>query len=109
MGIQIYNKESDGAEPAPRQSLVLADLDIKRGSLHPGDHDLTPEQLKEKYGPQGNQHPGYTRQQYDYEVAINHTTADYWTWVRNEVLTEEDAFAELIDTGDREPINRQIH
>lgn len=94
--------------PAPCQSLVLADLEINR-PLHPGDYDLTPEQLEEKYGPQGNQHPSYTRQQYDYEVSINHTKEDYWTWVSNEVFSEEDEFAELIDTGDREPVSRQIH
>lgn len=45
------------------------------------DEPLTPEALREKYALPANQHPGFTRSQWQEAVQRRETVDDYWGWV----------------------------
>lgn len=61
-------------------------LHIKIWRLTMKDEDLTPDQLSEKYDPDGyGQHPDYTRADWRDEVRRGHTLRGYWDWVSSEI------------------------
>lgn len=59
------------------------------GLLQKPDVELTPDQLSEKYNPDGGgQHPEHTRADWRDEVLRDHTLRGYWDWVSAQL--EED-------------------
>jgi hypothetical protein len=50
------------------------------------DKSLTPEQLDDKYNPEGDgEHPHYTRRDWREEVENYHTISGYWFWVAAQI------------------------
>ena len=53
------------------------------------DADLTPEQLDDKYNPDGEgEHPKYTRDDWREAVAQEYTISGYWAWVSHQLTGE---------------------
>lgn len=53
------------------------------------DRDLSPEQLDDKYNPDGDgQHPTHTRRWWREAVANDETLQGYWQWVANQIEEE---------------------
>jgi hypothetical protein len=54
------------------------------------DYLLTPEQLDEKYNPNGGgEHPAFTRDDWRNEVHHEYTLQGYWQWVFDQLTMDE--------------------
>lgn len=61
-------------------------LDWVRNTL--GDHELSAEQLDEKYNPNGDgEHPVFQRMYWRDAVAAENTISGYWDWVAHTITS----------------------
>ena len=52
------------------------------------DVELSPEQLDDKYNPEGyGQHPEFTRVEWQQDVAEGNTLRGYWEWVESNIYS----------------------
>lgn len=59
------------------------------------DVDLSPEQLDDKYNPEGGgQHPVHTRSEWIQDVANENTLSGYWEWVSHQLILKQEEDAE---------------
>lgn len=63
---------------------------MKPPPIDPEDLSLSPEQLDDKYNPEGDgEHPCYPRADWRYEVANGDTISGYWDWLYNQLQNHD--------------------
>lgn len=82
---------SAGTPEAQAEEANPDDADEADGAPYDGlsDADLTPEQLDDRYNPDGNgEHPTHTRAAWCQDVIDQHTSLGYWHWLSHVVKGE---------------------